>query len=399
MINVNIDGNLIKEQNVYQFNSLAKESKLLNRAIHQLEVGNDKEWYRAIADLIPNTSIYQGVGKPPITVTKAKMELLEALRKYNDQLIKIWENKKAVEEIHNDLAILKGKFLYTYRPHPIIDLDLTTEKPTVDWPQPNPDKLITKFPSYIVKNLHPLGSHELELTIIFHYQKILKVIEKNILSEYLVRKLSIEGLKQILIMCYEMLSDKDITTEETNFYRKDNVFCYRDRKKKFIKKYAEKAEKKGAHEDAAALYEIADRKLAFHEYGPHHWNAFHNQVGYAAPTFDEVPGYIDQFLNLLYKHLRKKPPFHPYLIAKFIHNGITAIHPTSDCNGRTARLYMNIYLMQQGLKPFHPLADKEYMTHTAKPDSFASYLHQTIQFLETKIENVEETPRYDCQQM
>jgi Fic family protein len=92
-----------------------------------------------------------------------------------------------------------------------------------------------------------------------------------------------------------------------------------------------------------------------------------------------VGTHLDAFFNKLCEHLQNKN-LHPYQIASFIHYGISKIHPRADGNGRLARCFMNIYLMQKGLPPLRVLEDAEYTALFEEEDfekAFSNYLHNS----------------------
>lgn len=65
------------------------------------------------------------------------------------------------------------------------------------------------------------------------------------------------------------------------------------------------------------------------------------------PNPVKIPALMDAFL----KWLRSKNPDHPVKIAADAHIKLVSIHPFSDGNGRTARLLMNLLLIQKGYPP------------------------------------------------
>jgi Fic family protein len=70
---------------------------------------------------------------------------------------------------------------------------------------------------------------------------------------------------------------------------------------------------------------------------------------YKPPEAIEVPKLVEDLVNWIRKNRNK---FHPVELAALIHYKLVAIHPFFDGNGRTARLLMNVILMQAG----YPLA-------------------------------------------
>lgn len=65
------------------------------------------------------------------------------------------------------------------------------------------------------------------------------------------------------------------------------------------------------------------------------------------PNPRKVPELIEDFLAWL----RAKHNLHPVALAGEAHYRLVSIHPFTDGNGRTARLLMNLMLMQQGYPP------------------------------------------------
>ena len=66
---------------------------------------------------------------------------------------------------------------------------------------------------------------------------------------------------------------------------------------------------------------------------------------YVPPAAEEVPAMMEEFvvdLNI------KKDSMHPILFAAFAHKRLADIHPFVDGNGRTARLLMNLILVNKG---------------------------------------------------
>ncbi|MBI3418889.1 MAG: Fic family protein, partial [Proteobacteria bacterium] len=65
------------------------------------------------------------------------------------------------------------------------------------------------------------------------------------------------------------------------------------------------------------------------------------------PNAAKVPALMEQFAVWL----KSKPKLHPAELAAETHYRLVTIHPFSDGNGRTARLLMNLILMQAGYPP------------------------------------------------
>jgi Fic family protein len=63
------------------------------------------------------------------------------------------------------------------------------------------------------------------------------------------------------------------------------------------------------------------------------------------PEAHEVPHFMKQFVDWLRYNVKN---YHPVELAALAHHRLVHIHPFVDGNGRTARLFMNLLLMQQG---------------------------------------------------
>ncbi len=63
------------------------------------------------------------------------------------------------------------------------------------------------------------------------------------------------------------------------------------------------------------------------------------------PSYFKIQNLMKEFINKIYQESKI---LHPIELAAKIHYGIAAIHPFFDGNGRTARLSMNLVLIQSG---------------------------------------------------
>ena len=80
---------------------------------------------------------------------------------------------------------------------------------------------------------------------------------------------------------------------------------------------------------------------------------------YIPPKAEDVPMLMKGFIEEL---ASKKGNVHPVELAAFAHRRLVDIHPFSDGNGRTARLLMNMILINQGYQPvsISPMIRLEY---------------------------------------
>jgi len=66
---------------------------------------------------------------------------------------------------------------------------------------------------------------------------------------------------------------------------------------------------------------------------------------YLPPTAEDVPRYMAAFVQEL---AEKQEELHPVELAAYAHRRLVDIHPFQDGNGRSARLLMNLILINQG---------------------------------------------------
>lgn len=66
---------------------------------------------------------------------------------------------------------------------------------------------------------------------------------------------------------------------------------------------------------------------------------------YLPPAAGDVPGQMASFVEKL---VERQERFHPVEFAAYAHRRLVDIHPFQDGNGRTARLLMNLILINQG---------------------------------------------------
>ena len=82
---------------------------------------------------------------------------------------------------------------------------------------------------------------------------------------------------------------------------------------------------------------------------------------YVPPMAEEVPG---QMAALMEELNRKKDTLHPVVLAAYAHRRLVDIHPFQDGNGRTARLLMNLILVNRGycIATIPPILRHDYIT-------------------------------------
>lgn len=82
---------------------------------------------------------------------------------------------------------------------------------------------------------------------------------------------------------------------------------------------------------------------------------------YIPPAAEEVPGQIAELVEELNQ---KKDTLAPVLLAAYAHRRLVDIHPFQDGNGRTARLLMNLVLVNKGycIVSISPILRHDYIT-------------------------------------
>jgi len=103
------------------------------------------------------------------------------------------------------------------------------------------------------------------------------------------------------------------------------------------------------------------------------YQAFITGTEYVPPTADEIPTLMKALVSELNE---KSPKIHPVMLAAFAHRRLVDIHPFVDGNGRTARLLMNLILINKGYQivSIPPILRMEYIgaLHAAQRDKHPS---------------------------
>lgn len=80
---------------------------------------------------------------------------------------------------------------------------------------------------------------------------------------------------------------------------------------------------------------------------PNHVLTLSGEIHYYVEPL-QVPGEMEKLVETI---SQKQGSMHPVELASIIHYEITRIHPFDDCNGRVARLLLNLILMRTGYPP------------------------------------------------
>lgn len=117
----------------------------------------------------------------------------------------------------------------------------------------------------------------------------------------------------------------------------------------------------------------------------------------------EIPHLMSNTITWFGKSQKK---FHPIELASILHHKLVAIHPFDDGNGRTARLVMNIILLQAGYPLVVILKNdrKKYYEALSKADKgnllpFIGFIAQSVErslniYLETILDSKSKDDRY-----
>lgn len=114
--------------------------------------------------------------------------------------------------------------------------------------------------------------------------------------------------------------------------------------------------------------------------------ACENDLFLTCPPPDKVEEFMQKFIHDLLVQLKERHD--PIEVASFAHRQITTIHPFNDGNGRTARMVMNLILMQGGRKPVIFVSDKQYIEAVRKGDKdpkiFEAYVRKCVEAVEAE---------------
>jgi len=90
------------------------------------------------------------------------------------------------------------------------------------------------------------------------------------------------------------------------------------------------------------------------------YQVFITGTEYLPPAADEVAPLMNAFISELNE---KNQKLHPVILASFAHKRLVDIHPFTDGNGRTARLLMNLILVNKGYQiiSIPPILRMEYI--------------------------------------
>ncbi len=265
------------------------------------------------------------------------------------------------------------------------------------------DVPVSKFPDYLYRYDHPRDSGEglTSLGMIFggmrkpspHWKNALEYAEKEVLPFPLKERKSQE-LLQILKELHTKIAGTEDGLRDKYMLVADPAKCAlsSDSIKNYLQQQPEgdKLVKRNMRLTQKIMRWGSMEKAASY-ITPKQWNALQQAV-YCPSSPVDLENKVIKFLDKL-QILMNENVYHPIQIAAFIHYGLTTLHLFKDANGRLARLFTNIYLMQQGYEPFYVVNDSVYtqLYHTQKYDlEFYNYLLKTwkdIQSIEEDAKN------------
>lgn len=383
-----------------------REIELLSQTIKELEAltAKDREIDHLVAlnNLIPGYAYSQKFTIPEDAVAaieSKKAQLLTALKthKLNIEQRKEIDSEKCFSQMKTDLArfydVKRIRQNPGVRPKNETILPLTPNMTKAEWPKP--DKLIAHFPPHIFYFPHAIkGSDETnnfrrnreQTKLLYNINNPWAIALEHAEKVYLPRPLesmSPEDLKQMLKDLHSKLSG-----QENEPFRDREVIVFRVGEQTTFKEYSRQVQDSDPEISKAAMemHMLGQRWGALETseeyYETIHWKAM-SKIGYLAPPPEKVDELLNEFFIEL-KKIMEKGSYHPYQVAAFIHNGLTSIHPYGDINGRLARLFMNVYLMQHGLPPLVVLSDRKYTNTVNSPvdkfeAAFTDYLHNSAE--------------------
>ena len=105
---------------------------------------------------------------------------------------------------------------------------------------------------------------------------------------------------------------------------------------------------------------------------------------FVPPHPSKIVGMMKKFIAAIPKYRKK---CHPVEFAALLHKELVTIHPFTDGNGRTARLLMNLALLQTGytITIIPPVVRSEYINAIKKAQTGAKDNHPFINFISSMV--------------
>ncbi len=290
-------------------------------------------------------------------------------------------------------------------PNPSTEIPLSSKESIKALELPAAQKPLTEVPQYLFKYHHPSDSAE-ESCLGYlgmssqdpKWKNTLDYVNQNVLQKPL-QKLTREELFKLITTLHSLI----INEEEP----------VRNRFSMVINPDICEANFPSMKEHLKTLEngEVLVKRLNRLEQKVNRWSSFEEAAPYITPkeweTFSKVVflppspnGLQDKTNDFLQKAIEvmNNPDYHPYQVAAYLHQGLTVLHLFKDGNGRLSRLMANIYLMQNGFKPFYVVSDRVYtaINHENVYDvAFCQFLKRNYGLME-QLETVQKDDDVNC---
>lgn len=273
-------------------------------------------------------------------------------------------------------------------PHPesIAFLSLTPNHATRWSRTTNPP--LREIPAYLFLSPHSIGStldcnwrcvqDTIQLNAVSHWTKTLLFVEQTLLPAPFS-----QHPKEKLLTILKILHNMILGAQEP-FRSTEAIIPFPD-KKGAAAAYDLTSYPPDVTRGISEVLELRSRWGSFEAATPYfttlHWKAF-TTLGYIPPPPEKTGPLLTQFFEQLLT-LQRDARFHPFQIATFIHHGLTHIHPFEKGNGQVARLFANIYLMQQGFLPLLIYDSQKYfqmaaLSNTTYEQQFGNFIDKSL---------------------
>ena len=401
-----------------------REIQSLTKAIAQCDNQDSEELISSLTELtpaiFPASEEYRVSPIRDIPVRAIKEKIKTALKTYSCSFSKLWNGLEVGDK--NKIAKLKSELLrltdvewsHTHlpapHPTPVVVLPLSSNNNEEEWFSSIAATPVSEIPPYLYYYPHALDSPEGN-NIRYRFSERTDGEEEEIpcynpqhswaetldFIEQKVLKTPLQDLNQLELIELIQELHKHLTRFEETDFRVNEIIVFGQGGARRITEFAARFRRQGDFETEKTLLEtdqIVTRWGSFDRgcnyFKQKHWEV-QKKIGDPTPSPDDIDHLIDLFTLKLIEHL-KNPDLHPYQIATFIHHGLVAIHPYVDANGRLARLFMNVFLMQKGFMPLVVLNDDLYTQATKatlenlEDKTFCKYLHESTEKISQRLE-------------
>lgn len=308
----------------------------------------------------------------------SKLTELSELRLESTDEEKCWDlsSLKELVQSHPNLTRLQISGLASLPEQELVDLQQEQQRPLLlnqcVTPMHPP---LSEAPFYLREGIHPGEFYEdLHPVMLAVHGASQEAVQLGAAIEYLESHLLTTPFKDLepndLLQCIKELNAH--ISGYVPHYRDGWMIVYPDEQCGFDAKGHRSLEglalyfkKKGASEDEVSQLkifhmEMEKRPIATNEAFKQHPEICDLIRKYIAlpPGPDEVSSLMDGFATELHERLNRGED--PVTTAAWAHMRLTGIHPFADGNGRTARLLMNLIVMQAGFRPAVAFSLRKY---------------------------------------